>query len=346
MFDPTRISSQAVIPFACPPCPFRVTGRCKGSSDGKTYLIQSPSVVGCISDPDQFEPFFADTYDEFIPIPKSSYHDEIQLPPFIPGIKTSGLSLRSLSKDLLFAVSYKDVIGKSGKVIVESVEEVRHKFKLPYKSRVALIGTTKDWHLEKIWQHSDTKAVWRKISEVGFDFVTSPTFSVWDESPRRDQIRNQDRNLRINDILCNLGVPSIPFVYPFDESDYESLSHWLEDRPDINKLAVLAHFYKSKGTFPQLLENMKRIEHDSKRKIEFLVVGVAAQYKIIKILSEFKASIISWKPFQSGVAGKRAGENLTYPKNDLLRFGFSREELAVMNIEKYANLCTVASAAA
>lgn len=194
-------------------------------------------------------------------------------------------------------------------------------------------------HLEKIWRHSDSKKVWERIAEIGFTFVTSPTFSVWDESPRRDQIRNQDRNLRINDILCNLGVPSIPFVYPFDESDYQALFEWLEDRPDINKLAVLAQFYKSKRIFPQLIKNMRRIQQGANREVEFLVVGVAKRCRIASILSEFTASILTSKPHQSAIGGSRTTEELEYIPDDPLRFNFTRDDLVAMNIERYCNFC-------
>lgn len=53
--------------------------------------------------------------------------------------KTSGLNLRGLGENHLFAVSYKNVVGENGNILVKSIEDIRRRFKLPDKSRVALI---------------------------------------------------------------------------------------------------------------------------------------------------------------------------------------------------------------
>jgi hypothetical protein len=299
--------------------------------------MQGSSLVSCI-DIERRGLFFDELHGRLHPIPRSSFQDKITLPPFIPGVK-GGLQLSGVGANTLFAVSYKEVLGQSGDLVVSTLDELKRRMGLPDDARVALIGTAKDYQLEALWHIARPHGVWERIAAMGFEFVTSCTFSVWDESPRFDQIRNQERNLLTHDILANMGVPSIPFLFPFDESDYRAAFEWLNERPDIHKIAILAHYYRRRHHFVQLLRNMCKLQEGAGRSLEFLVVGAATLGKIAAVLSEFDATILVWKPFQAATAGLRTTENLHHPKDEVLRFGMSREELAVYNIGRYRRRC-------
>jgi hypothetical protein len=337
MFDPTRRGQHRVLPLVCPTCPYKVNGRCDGPFDNKTYLMQDPSLVSCI-DIERRGLFFDELHGRLRPIPRSSFQDRIVLPPFIPGVK-GGLRLSGVSPNTLFAVSYKEILGRGGTLVVETLDDVRRKMGLPGDARVALIGTAQDDQLEALWHVARKERVWERIASIGFEFVTSCTFSVWDQSPRFDQIRNQERNLLTHDLFVSLGVPSIPFLFPFDESDYRAAFEWLTERPDINKIAVLAQYYRRRYQFAQLLNNMRKLQEGVGKPVEFLVVGAAGLGKIRAVLSEFDATILTWKPFQAATAGLRSTENLHHPSDDVLRLGMKREELAGYNIERYRRRC-------
>jgi hypothetical protein len=139
--------------------------------------------------------------------------------------------------------------------------------------------------------------------------------------------------------MANLGVPSIPFLFPFDECDYQATFEWLNQRPDINKVAVLAQYYKTPNQFAQFLKNMRKLQAGADKQLHFLVVGVARPHRITAILDEFDATIVTWKPFQAATAGLRTIENLGHPEDDELRFGISRGELAGRNIGRFQHYC-------
>ncbi|MBV9925660.1 MAG: hypothetical protein JOZ96_11635 [Acidobacteria bacterium] len=285
------------------------------------------------------EIYFGDTYDDFIPLPESSHQDNLTLPSFIPGI-AKGLRISLPQRpNAIYAISLSKIVGCGGNVVIDSLDVLREKLGLPFGARLALVGTAKDCILEALWKVSDTDHSWEKIARLGFDFVVGLSYSVWDEQPRLDQIRNQDRNLQIHDRFANLGVPSIPFLYPFDDSDYRAVFKWLGDRPDINKVAILAQYYKKPHQFRQLLRNMRAIQDGAKRPLEFVVVGAAKQNKIAALMNEFAATVITWKPFQAALHGLRTTENLHHPPGDILRLGMSREELVTHNIERYFGRC-------
>jgi hypothetical protein len=241
--------------------------------------------------------------------------------------------------DTLFAVSFKEVLGRGGDLITDNLDEVRRKVGLPRGSRLALIGIAQDDQMEALWHAARPRRVWQRIASMGFEFVTSCTYSVWDETPRFDQIRNQGRNLQNHDVLANLGVPTIPFLFPFDDSDYRETWMWLAERPDVNKVAVLAHYYRRPHHFAQFIRDMRKLQSGADRPLEFLVVGAAKLSKLSQIFGEFKASVVAWKPFQAALGGLRTTENLHHPNDDVLRLGMSREELAHYNIERYIQRC-------
>lgn len=294
--------------------------------------MEHPSVFGCV-DSLRREQAFSDVYDRAVPIPMSSHQERIQLPSFIPGVK-SGLNLDMCNHMPLFAVSLGDILGVNGDLLVVSVDEIKQRCRLPQEARLVLICTAKDAQLYALWKVSYKERSWKHIAEMGFEWVTSLSFSVWDEHPRTDQIVSQDKNFLTHDYFANLGVPSIPFVYPFDDSDYQAFGEWIEARPDINKVAVLARFYSTDAHFAQFCRNMRKIQEYARRPLEFLVVSAAKRSKLISVMSEFNATIVNWKPFHEALAGNTCSANLEYKFDPA-----SRDELAFINFERHLHYC-------
>jgi hypothetical protein len=295
--------------------------------------MQGPSLVSCI-DVSRRGEILGDTYNRVIDIPKSSHHNNlIQLPSFIPGV-AGGVSLLGLDADGLVAVSLGDIIGSDGDLLVANITQVKRRFRLPSKSRVALIGTAKDSILERLWKISDTHDIWKRISEVGFDWVTSLTYSVWDEMPRADQIRNQDRNFQTHDFFTNLGLPCIPFLFPIDKEDYIAAGGWMGERPDIKMVAIEAQYYKRSYQIARLAEDMRAIESAAQRHLQFLVVGTATASSIETLMRQFSTAVVTWKPFHRGRTGSYCNRNLAYFESSL-----PKEELVPLNFQQYDAFC-------
>jgi hypothetical protein len=272
-------------------------------------------------------------------IPTSSHQSDITLPAFIPGVRDGMPDVPAFTPNSLFAVSLESIVLKTGSLRFRSVDELKSKLRLRPDARIALIGTAKDRKIERLWTMSDRSSVWKRIADFGFHFVTSLTFSVYDENPRADQIYNQDRTFLTHDMFANLGVPSIPFFYPYNDEDYSDASSWLRARPDIYRVAVLAQFYKTNRQFEQFLQNMRLIQDGAGHVLEFLVVGVARRDRIASILKEFNATIVSWKPFDCALNGGRRiqREHLLEEKDETRTM--SRPELAAHNVTQFALIC-------
>lgn len=290
--------------------------------------MQDMSLVGC-TDTIRRGDFLADTYSQVIDIPQSSHQDLISLPPLIPGIST-GLQLKHLPTNSVVAISLGDIIGRGGELLVTNIRDVKLRFGLPVDSRVVLIGTAKDSAIEKLWKISDSHNIWKRISRVGFEWVTSLTYSVWDEMPRVDQIRNQDRNFQTHDRFSNLGTPCIPFLFPFEKSDYVAAQEWFRKRPDINKVAIEAQSHKSPRRIARLIKDMKAIEQAAGKRLQFVVVGPSTATRICTMLRHFSATIVTWKPFHEARTGSICDVDLCYSKSLL-----TREELVYLNFQRY-----------
>lgn len=338
MFTPNNQNQQPPLPFACPSCLHYGTGRCRGPVNYETYTMRGPSLVTCV-DIERRQELFDDLYSRVVPVPASSHQTKINLPAFISGVEEGMPEVPLFPSNSLFAVSLETFLRKRGTILFQSAEELREKLRLPSDARLALIGTGKDRRIERFWTTSDKHDVWRRIAGFGFEFVTSLTFSVYDEQPRADQIYNQDRNFLTHDLIAHLNIPSIPFLYPYSEEDYGSAFTWLRERPDINKIAVLGQFYRSEQQFAQFLHNMRLIRDGVGRSVEFLVVGVALRRRIEVIMREFDASIVSVKPFQAALHGELILDDLKTLASGEQEVSRSRPELVVRNVAKFTRVC-------
>lgn len=340
MFDSDKQSGQ-LLPFAwtaCETCLYKQVNRCSGPVDYKSYFMEDPSVVPCINT-ERRQQLCDDLYMRMPPIPNDSNQDHIALPPFIPCITDGMPEVPDFAPNALFAVSLKTLIKNKGDLICNSIEALRKRLKLPSDAKLALIGTAKDWKIERLWTISDKYEIWQRLAEFGFEFATSLTYSIFDEHPRANQIYNQDRNFITHDFLANLGVPTIPFLYPYDDEDYKHMFEWLSNRPDINKVAVLAQFYRF-NKFRQFFTNMIKIQDGVKRPLEFLVVGITKPEQINSIMTRFNATIVSSQPFYKALFGCHILDDLSFSKeNGALPYRFSRSELALNNIEQYSRFC-------
>ena len=334
-------NSQSVIPLFCEGCPFAFLERCKGPENRESYFKNDDSVHSCMVSTRR-EQAFSDTYDRTQIPYVNSHQKRIKLPSFIPEVKT-GLNLENCKEIEVFAISLGNIVGTKGNILVKSVEVLRKRYRLPKNCKVVLIGTAKDEKLQKLWANSDRLKIWEHIANMGFDFITGFSFSVWDEDPRTDQIVNQDRNFLTHDYFVNLGIPSIPFVFPYNDDDYEAFSKWIAERQDINIVAIFASSYRKERNFTQLLENMRQIQTYAKRKLKFLVIGASTKDKITKLNSEFDVCIVASKPFQAAKSGEVCLDDLEYIGKKDLRYAqyknLLREELALINFKKILSFC-------
>ncbi|PYS23142.1 MAG: hypothetical protein DMF72_10340 [Acidobacteria bacterium] len=221
----------------------------------------------------------------------------------------------TLPLNRLYGVYLKTILDRYGHFHYRSAETLRRGLQLPQTGRLALFLSATDTLIERAWEFSERRDLWKRLADFRFEFVTSGTFSVYDEDPRSDQIFNQDRNFRTYDLFCDLGVPCIPFLF-FNSSsdrDYQNVIKWLRTRRDVSKLAVLAHCYRAERAFERLLTQTRSIIDDIARPLQFVFVGIAKLERVQQVMNEYpNATFVSAQPVVKARAGERTLPGLTH----------------------------------
>lgn len=298
-------------------------------------MLQDNTVVGCI-DAEKLWKHFRDLHKRYRPEPGTSNQANLYLPNFIPLIAESKMDLTAVASDRLLGISLGDILTDSGKVAFSTAAQLRRRLRTSPTSRIALVGTGMDQKLERFWKRSDLDESWRRIVDLEFEFVTGCTFSVWYEDPRFDQIYNRERNMFSHAMFSSLGVPSIPFMlFSRNDRDYRENMEWLRHRDNTNFVAMLGQTGRSKSEFSELIDEMNSITNEVKRPIRFIVVGPSEPSRIASVMGNFRATILTSRPFQAALHGEQADSALEFEENREA----SREYLFNWNIEQFETYC-------
>lgn len=349
---PPVLSFQLVLPQvlrvpACDGCPYMHKGRCEGAiTTGSREIMSGPSVIGC-DDLELIMRHYRYLHDQETIKPQPARHDCLTLPSFIPVLKGGMPRGIKFPQDKLYGVYLRTVLTRHGGLDKKTPGDLRAALRLSPNARLALFITATDKLIERAWNLSEIRDIWERIFSLNFEFVTSATYSVYEEDARADQIYNQERNFRTHDIFCSLGVPCLPFLFfnPKSPHDYDNIINWLRAHRDVTKVSVLAHCYRQKPAFEGMVSQLKTIVRDVARPLDFMFVGVATQYKVQRLLLEFpNATFVTVQPVMKGIKGQRTLPNLRHVKVSAEEA--SNVELIVQNINKFASIINMLKAKA
>lgn len=308
--------------------------RCEGAITEESLTMRDPSVIGCY-DSERIKQYYNYLHEQEEIESPPARHDSLTLPSFIPVLISGMPHGIEFPPDRLYGVYLKTLLNDNGSPRYATPGSLRKGLQLPPEARLALFQTATDILIEKAWILSEVRYLWERIFSLNFEFVTSTTYSVYEDNPRSDQIYNQERNFRTHDIFCSLGVPCIPFLFfnPQSQRDYDSIIKWLGTRRDVTKVAMLAHCYRGKTAFARMISHMKTIVKDVERPLEFVLVGAATLDKI-RLMREFPNTTFATKqPVFKGTYRQRILPDL---RPDEVRVtDVSKAQLVVENIEQF-----------
>jgi hypothetical protein len=313
-----------------------MTQRCEGPiTEGSVELKKESWLIGCY-DPDRIK-FFFQYLRRCHRIPqRPSQHGQLELPSFIPILESGMPRETKLPLDRLYGVYLRRILDSNGSFHYKNAETLRQGLHLPNTGRLALFLTAKDLMIERAWEFSERRDLWQRIVEFRFEFVSSGTFSVYDNDPRSDQIFNQDRNFRTYDLFCNLGVPCIPFLFfnPSSDRDYQNVMNWLRARRDVREIAVLAHCYRAERAFERMLMQTRTIVNNIGRPLHLVFVGVAKMDRVKQVMNEYpSATFVTPQPVIKARAGERTVDGLEHVR--VAKHESGKAPLIRANIEKF-----------
>lgn len=320
----------------CRVCPYARAQRCEGLPE-EEKPEDTEHAIGCSNTAAQVW-YYEDLHEMEIEVddpPRSPS----RLPAFIPVLVRVMPKKVQLPELPIYGVSYTTVLRNTGAVrYANDIPKLRQDLGLGPDARVCLIGTGADARLEHAWETSKIHELWHRLANLDFDFVTTTTFSVWDQQPRFDQIYNQERNLCSYVRFTSLGIPTVPFLFYRTEVDLRRHVEWLERHEEVDTIAVLAQFYRRTSDFKRLLEGMQRLVDHVERGLRFLVTGCATADKIEILFSRFpSATVVSTKPVMQALHGRLTTSRLAHQKKT--RAEFSKTELLARNISTFYEFC-------
>lgn len=319
---------------ACDSCPYLNADRCEGAiTRGSMEQESGAGLIGCHS-VERIKQFY-DYLHNVKPIaPRPSRQFLTSLPSFIPVLESGMPHGLKLDTNRLYGVYLRSVIDSYGNFKYKNGDTLRNGLRLPSTGRLALFVTATDTLIERAWAYSEDRDLWERLVGFNFEFITSATFSVYEDEPRSDQIYNQDRNFRTHELFCDLGVPCIPFLFfnPSSNLDYRNVITWLKRRQDVVKVAVLAQSYKHPPAFQRMLTQVRSIATDAERALQFVFVGASTLDKVRLVLSEYRDAVfVTAQPVSKARVGELVGPALE-PKRIA---DTSKAELILASIDSF-----------
>ena len=319
--------------LVCDGCPYRLNGKCDGQQDAtaESFSMNDDSVVGCLNSQRQIEHF---SNLQSLSSPSQISHDsELQLPEIIFGINDGFKDFPPFAEDDYFSISFKTLFDEKGFFKYKNSRNLRKALRISESAKLALICTALDPRLEIFWHKTKSTDAWRRIADFQFEFSTSLSFSVYDNNPRFDHIFNRERNFVSHDLLLLSGVNSIPFIFFYNDKDFNEAVSWLKNRPDITKVAIHAQQTIARTAIANMVLAMNALQGAVGRDLYFVVVGVFKILKCVSLKRKFpKLTVVTSSPLYKASCGEKLFSDLsskTLPKT------IPNTDLAVPNINTF-----------
>lgn|SRR6185312_629989 len=319
----------------CPVCPFHLEETCDGAEEAADILrFPNQNRPDCTDIRRQLA-YFRDLARNR-PEPVLDMPAIPDLPPFIPVLEGGLPAELSLPVGQLYGIGLRTVLSKAGKVKPSSADQLRSSLRLPPDARLCLVSSCDDRRIENFWRRWLELDSWRELANLGFEFVTGMTFSVWSDNPRFTQRYNIDRNFSSFDYFAGLGVPVVPIFFCTRDADFRCVSRWLRDRASVIAIGGLAQFHKSENAFARFLEGLDRIRQEAGRELHLFAIGCATQERISEVFHLFPAAtIVTNKPIRKGASGHGFEDDLTSGG----RPGAMRAEIIEQSLALFAKIC-------
>jgi len=186
-----------------------------------------------------------------------------------------------------------------------SMPTLRSTHRLRPRTPLLITGCCQDPVLESLWVKRESRELIAMLHRERPCLMFAPDFSLYVGFPRCTHQFNTKRSLLMFEIFQKAGLASVPFVSLHNEFDVKKWSEWLGGNPAVRTAAVSFQTLKNARrlwlTSASLLE---RLDRGTGCRIHWLVVGVAAGWKIRRLHSAIRSfSLLASEPVMSAVRG-------------------------------------------
>jgi hypothetical protein len=159
---------------------------------------------------------------------------------------------------------------------------LREVYRLAPSTKLALELYVEDRVLEGFWVNR--KSLIASLSDLGFDLILAPSYSVWYDHSRFEQLVQQRRAFIIYHELLEAGLPAIPDVgWSFFEPDGRRWADWINSQPHLQAVSLFCDGRKvhaSRRALRETIEDIALFHQAVQPDVAFVLGGVHAPERL------------------------------------------------------------------
>ena len=159
---------------------------------------------------------------------------------------------------------------------------LRGVYRLAPKTKLALEFYVEDRVLEGFW--ANRRFIVDALSELGFDLILGPSFSVWYDHSRFEQLVQQRRAFIAYHEFLEAGLPAIPDVgWSLFEPDGRRWAGWINSQPRLRAVSLFCDGRKvhaSRRALRETVEDIALFHRAVRPDVAFVLGGVHAPERL------------------------------------------------------------------
>ena len=159
---------------------------------------------------------------------------------------------------------------------------LREVYRLAPSTKLALEFYVEDRVLEGFW--ANRPSIIASFSHVGFDLILSPSYSVWYDHSRFEQLVQQRRAFIVYHELLEAGLPAIPDVgWSLFEPDGRRWADWINSQPQLQAVSLFCDGRKvhaSRRALRETIEDIALFHRAVRPEVAFVLGGVHAPERL------------------------------------------------------------------
>ena len=213
--------------------------------------------------------------------PRSAQHHQVRdLPQHLPVLVQAYADPVDLPWVALHAGR---VFGVTGQALTPKHRApLREVYRLAPTTKLALEFYVEDRVLEGFW--ANRKSIIASLSHLGFDLILSPSYSVWFDHSRFEQLVQQRRAFIVYHELLEAGLPAIPDVgWSLFEPDGRRWADWINSQPQLQAVSLFCDGRKvhaSRRALRETIEDIALFHRAVRPDVAFFIGGVHAPERL------------------------------------------------------------------
>jgi Domain of unknown function (DUF4417) len=160
---------------------------------------------------------------------------------------------------------------------------LREVYRLAPTTRLALQFYVEDRVLEGLW--ANWRRVIREIAELHFDLVLTPSYSVWRNAPRYEQLVQERRAFVAYHQLVEAGLPAVPDIgFSFFEPDGRLWAEWVNSQPDLQAVSIFCggkKIHAERRAHRETVEDIALFHEQVRPEVTFILGGIHAPRRLL-----------------------------------------------------------------